>query len=439
MYNLKITGWTGGSREVRFVGYNRDHTACFVRDGHNARRAISLRLPKLFDLRFYQNPISKDGSPPIEINRAALHLPACFATKKEKEAFDDPHSTEVQCARTFTHDLWKAVTTQKCWLEPENDGELAKLLQEELDRQRRLYTSREKETADQIAALPPGETKRAEELRAMLRGEFTAVTGGENGAFKSISIFDVTLDMVRNGWGGLREKLLEREWAEHFGLKVQTIPTEAAAFHAWLEKHAYNTRQRTTDIQIGTVEIGVCLNLYPWQWEVLEATVLYEVRFADGTRCWLDDIEERAITGPQEGEDFDRLEASPSQATANPKPEKAPPPWHSDDFREIYLHDRKGKRKDKATLGNSLRALCILLKDNIGKPMPFSDIEPKIGALAAKFDAEDSVNKPANTTSHQIRDLVNRTVPGKQLKTWGVLTITGTRPKFVTLAPPRQK
>ena len=203
MNNLKITGWTGGTREVRFVGYNRDHTAFFVRDGNNTRRAISVRLPKLFDLHFYQNPIGKDGSPPIEINRAALHLPACFATKKEKEAFDDPRSTEVQCARTFMHDIWKEVTTQKCWLEPENDGELAKLLQEELDRQRRLYTSREKETADQIAALPPGETNRAEELRNMLRGEFSTYDRGEHGSLKLISIFDATLEMVRNGWGGL--------------------------------------------------------------------------------------------------------------------------------------------------------------------------------------------------------------------------------------------
>jgi hypothetical protein len=118
------------------------------------------------------------------------------------------------------------------------------LLNEEFERQRRRYAIREKETADQIAALPPGDTKRAEELRAMLRGEFTVPTSGDNGAFKSISIFDVPLDMVRNGWAGLREKLLEREWAEHFGLNVQTIPTDAAAFRAWLEKHAYNARHR---------------------------------------------------------------------------------------------------------------------------------------------------------------------------------------------------
>jgi hypothetical protein len=429
MDKLTIVKWAGGTREVRFVGYNRDHTACFIRDEQNTRRAITLRLPNLFDLRFYHNPIGKDGSPPIEIKRAALHLPACFATKKEKEAFDDPHSTEVQCARTFTHDLWKAVTTQKCWLEPENDGELAKLLNEELERQRRHFAIREKETADQIAALPPGETKRTEELRVMLRGEFTAITGGENGAFKSISIFDVTLDMVRNGWGGLREKLLEREWAEHFGLKLQTIPTEAAAFHAWLEKHAYNARQRTTDIQIGTVEIGVCLNLHPWQWEVLEAAVLYEVRFADGTRCWLDDIEERAVTSPEEVEDFEKLESAQ-------KPQE-PTPWHTEGFVTIRRCNGKGELVENLPLSNEFRALCQLLAERPDQTAQYSEIEPHIGTRTHDLDTAAGVTNPAQKGERRVRDLL-RTETGRRLLEWGVLTeIEVGREKFLKLTAPK--
>jgi len=428
MANLTITEWTGGMREVRFVGYNRDRTAFFIRDGHNARRAISLRLPKLFDLRFYQNPIGKDGSPPLKINCATLHLPACFATKKEKEAFDDPHSTEVQCARTFTHDLWKAVTNQKCWLEPENDGELVKLLNEELERQRRLYIIREKETTDQIVVLAPGETKRAEELRTMLRGEFTAITSGENGAFKSISIFDVTLGMVRQGWAGLREKLLEREWAKHFGLNLQTIPNEASWFRAWLEKHAYNTRQRTTDIQIGTVEIGVCLNLHPWQWEVLEAAVLYEVRFADGTRCWLDDIEERAVTSPAEVEDFEKLELAQ-------KPHE-PTPWHTEGFATIRQCNDKGEVITTLPLANEFRALCQLLAERPDQTVQYSEIEPHIGTRTHDLDTAAGVTNPAQKGERRVRDLL-RTATGRLLLEWGVLAeIELGREKFLKLRPP---
>lgn len=106
MSKLTVLDWDKPNREVHFVGYNRDHTAGFIRDEQNAQRAITLLLPKLFHLRFHENPIGKDGSPPVEISRAALHLPACFATKKEKEAFDDRHSMEAQCALTMQVGVW---------------------------------------------------------------------------------------------------------------------------------------------------------------------------------------------------------------------------------------------------------------------------------------------------------------------------------------------
>ena len=323
MGKLTIHQWSGEKRDVRFVGYNRAHTACFIRDEHNSRRAITLLLPKLFELRFHENPIGKDGSPLIEISRAALHLPACFATKEEAQAFDNPHSPEMQAARVFGDDLWKAVTPHKCWLEPKDHKELVHLHREELARLRRHHNVRQSETSEQIAAinkeiaaLPPSHPahvlgfhqNRIKELQNMLRGEFDTTTRGKNNAFKFISIFDTSIDMVRDGWGGLREQLLEREWAKHFGWNLKTIPTEAANFHAWLEKRAYNARYSTADLDTRTVETSAGLRLDFWQWEVLEASIRYEVRFTDGTRCWLDDIEERGVTDPLEVEDFYRLE-----------------------------------------------------------------------------------------------------------------------------------
>ncbi len=224
MGNLTIHQWSGEKHDVRFVGYNRTHTTCFIRDEQNSRWAITLLLPKLFELRFHENPIDKDGSPLIEINRAALHLPACFATKEEAQAFDNPHSPEVQAARVFGGYLWMAVTPHKCWLEPKDDKKLVHLHREELARLRRHHNVRQSETSEQIeainkeiAALPPSNTahilqfhqNRIKELQNMLRGEFTTSTRGANSAFKLISMFDTPLDTVRRGWGGLREKLLE--------------------------------------------------------------------------------------------------------------------------------------------------------------------------------------------------------------------------------------
>jgi hypothetical protein len=293
MSTLSVLKWFGVKREVHFVGYNRDHTACFVRDEQNDRRAITLYLPKHFDLRFRENPVGKHGSPPVEILPVALHVPACFTDETEKTKYIDRNSDEFKLAKTFGHELWKFVTQHKCSLEQKDEPKLSKLLNAELERLRRLQKIRAKETADQIAALPPGETKRVEELRNMLRGEFTTSARGENGTFNSISIFDTTLQMVRQGWGDLREKLLERKWAEDLGVNLETMQSEAAAFHTWLGNIVYNARQTTTNLNTHAVEIGFGLKLDPWQWEILEAAVSYEIRFADGSRCWLDEIEER--------------------------------------------------------------------------------------------------------------------------------------------------
>ncbi len=348
MSKLTILEWSGVKREVHFVGYNRDHTACFIRDELNARRAITLRLPTACDILFHKNPIGTDGSPPVEINRAVLHLPACFSSKEEREKFEDPNSMEMQTARFFPDDLWKSVTRHKCCLEPKDDEKLSKLLRDELDRLRRLQSIRAKETADQIAALPPGETKRAEQLRDALRAQFTTFMEDEDGPSHFMSIFDTTTGMVRQGWGGLRDRLLERKWAERCGWNLETIPTEAVAFHYWLERRAYNARRKRTDLNTRTVEIGVSLQLDPWQWAIVEASVQYEICFADGARCWLDDIEERGVTDPQELEDFERLEAA-SEVAGDER-------MTIDEVRRSLPVKRKGESKPLGQKG--LQKLC---------------------------------------------------------------------------------
>jgi hypothetical protein len=356
MSKLRIQDWSGNKREIDFVGYNRDHTACLIRNEQGDRRAIALHLPNRFDLHFHKIPIAPTNSPTLEINRVALHVPACFASKEEKEAYDNPNSEEARTARVMEDGHWELITRHKCWLKPEDDGKLRTLLAEKLEWFRHQYAAREKEIpawvakrADpgrrrletlkqRFAALPPDQTRAAERRlevcrqkfagwimkqeemkRLAFKREFTKVSLTSHSAdsgFRFLSVFDVTLEDVREGMFGLREKLLTQEWAEHYGLNLGAIPSEATAFHIWLEEIAYNASQRATDLRDGSVKIGVCLNLFPWQWEVLEAGVSYEIRFADGTGCWLDDIEERAVTDPTEIEDFDRFEAEAKRKDA---------------------------------------------------------------------------------------------------------------------------
>ena len=223
MSKLKIHEWSGRKREVEFAGYNRGHSACLVRDEQGDRRALTLPLPKLFHIHFRQNPIAKTNSAPLEINRVALHFPACFASIEEKEAYSNPSSDESQTALMVGCDGWKVVTPHKHWLEPRHDQKLSRLLRWELNKLRRQFTIHVNETDEKIAeisnklaALSPAETvdtkqemERLEQQIKSLKNESSIITRAENGGFKHISVFEITLDVVRQGWHGLRERLLE--------------------------------------------------------------------------------------------------------------------------------------------------------------------------------------------------------------------------------------
>ncbi len=438
MSNLIFRPWSGAEREFHFVGYNRNHTVFFVRDGQCSRQAVALQLPTLFRIQFRENPICDSGSIPVEIQPAALHLPACFSSKHESEAFRNPNSNEILCAHILGHGVWKAVTRHKCWLEPRHDKDLSELLRQELDGYRQLHAIREEEIASQIAALPRTESSKAKELRQTLRGQFTTFREGTNG-IEYISIFETTLEMARAGWGGLREKVLEREWAKHYGLHLKTIRRDAAAFRIWLQRSAYNTRQSITNLNTRTVENGFALALTPGQWETVEAAIMYEIRFANGSRCWLDDVEVRGIVNVQEVEDFDRFEKAEHDEFSKIKDSPSPitkPMWYSEGFATVRRCNGRGEVVETLPLPNEIRALCQLLAerpDNIGQ---FSEIEPQIGTRTNQMDSAANVAKPARKGARRVRDVL-RTKTACRLREWGVLTVTAAgREKFLKLSPP---
>src|SRR5208282_4782086 len=98
MDKLTILDWAGRKREVDFVGYNRNHTACLICNEKGERRAITLHLPERFHLHFRENTIAPTNSPAVKISPVAVHLPACFSSMQEKEAYANPKSPEAQQA-----------------------------------------------------------------------------------------------------------------------------------------------------------------------------------------------------------------------------------------------------------------------------------------------------------------------------------------------------
>jgi hypothetical protein len=94
MNSIRILDWSGASREVRFVGWNKAHTTLFIYEGQYVRRAINLVLPSLFNLQFRENPFS--NVPPKEIVRTALHLPPLLCLKGGSRCLADRRCTSQE-------------------------------------------------------------------------------------------------------------------------------------------------------------------------------------------------------------------------------------------------------------------------------------------------------------------------------------------------------
>jgi hypothetical protein len=417
-----VHDWSGAKRTVRFIGYNREHSVCYIRDQSNTLTAIVLNVPKLFDIRFREFPVGKDGVAAISVTRSALHLPACFGSEADKNDFESEGSLEAQIAFRMQIDAWKVTTPHKSWLTPQDDEKLKELLQQQLNLVRQEYQRREKA----ITARSASKAEKKKE-RGSLKLEFT--TFRRNPQSQLVSDFDATLADVHQGWRGVRERYLYQEWAEHHGLNLNTVAADAQAFRIWLEKSAFNAKTRTTDLTTRTVEHGFGLSLAPWQWEVLEAAISYEIKFADGTRAWLDNISERPITDPDEIAVCEQLEKSQRPP--------GPPAWHTPGFTAIIRRAADGKDSQTLHLPNEFRALCLLLSERPNCTAQFVEIEGEIGTRTNQLDTEANAAKPSLKGERRIRDLL-RIEAGKTLEKWGVLTTKKVgRDKFLTLSPPK--
>jgi hypothetical protein len=427
MNDLHILDWSGSKRDVPFVGWNKTHTSCFIYDEQHARRAVNLVLPNLFDVQFRENPFP--NLPPTGILRAALHLPPCCASKAETDALQTTDSSEYLAALEFFP--WKLATRHVMYLQPEHDKALSRLLHKELAQRRRKYEARERE----IAAMPP---EQAEAERRILKGEFSVAdpdfSTADLNKRKFISVFDVKLGMVKQGTGVLRElrdKLLVAAWAEKFGLDLDRVATDALAFRQWLTcERAFNKRERIFDSTTGTLERSVGLHLDETQWEILEAAVSYEIRFADSSRCWLDAIEERPLADAAEVAEFEVVQKAQAPAS--------PPPWHSEGFGTIWRRNAQGEVSESLPLSNEFRALCQLLAERDDQTAQFSEIEPQIGTRTHQLDTEAGQSAKASSKGERrVRDLL-RTETGRRLLDWGALTeIEVGREKFLKLSPPK--
>jgi hypothetical protein len=320
MSKLTILDWDKSKRKVDFVDYNRDRTACFIRDEQGARRAIDLWLPSGYGLRFPKNPIP--NTPPDEICHAVLHLSSfCFIPQKDAAVFAllKARNKSVPAKEPFP---LATVHPRKKWDAPDLDKKLQKERIEELRRLQSKRAAIEK----QIAKLPRDEARIA---RIHWLPDPKEIATYE----------DTTLDDLKQGKLGLRAKVLQREFIEHHHLDPEKIALDFTQFCRWI-------RLEGTDLPAPTLA-------------TLAERVRYKIHFADDTGCWLEGIHERPLTTAQEVEDFDRAEAAADVAGDER--------MSCDEVCRALLVKRKGETKPMGTRG--LKKLCAKARVSFEFPM----------------------------------------------------------------------
>jgi hypothetical protein len=295
-------------RELRLASFNRDRSALLVYGEHGQRRALRLTLPRHCDLRYYgDGPMPKDSTP-VALGRTALHRPPCRQTQAQAEVLRDPDPHAWTRVSGPIPQPWERVAFEAMCLDHADDDELARRLAEYQRGRRPEYDERRRQVEAEIEALSLPKNE-ADHKRKELEARFTTVRRGWRlGEKEFVLVFDVTLEDVKDGTLGLRNEYLAEKWARIRGFDLDAIQREARAFHRWLGEVAYNAREHV----INTGERRLRLELTPDQWKVLEASVRYELRFANSARVWLDGVEETATLTPQEAEDFEKLEGKPT-------------------------------------------------------------------------------------------------------------------------------
>jgi len=277
MNRLKILDWGKETREVDFVGYNNARTTCYIVNENHERRAIDLWLPAGYGLKFTDNQIPTQ--PPDEICRSVLCLPSFEPSLEVDEefrlAFLEAKSLDKSIPAKDPVPLRPLHPRDPAnWDTPDLDKKLTEALSEELQQRRDKFAAIER----QISKLPVEEAKTArihclpfpEEIA---RDEAT------------------TLDDVKQGKFGLRARLLQQEFIEHHQLDPKRMETDYIQFCGWIRLEAEGFAEH---------------NL-----EKIAKRVRYMIHFTDNTGCWLEGIQERALTSPQEIEEFQMLVAAP--------------------------------------------------------------------------------------------------------------------------------
>lgn len=241
MDTLTLLDWDAESeREVHFLGWKSGATRSTLYIHTEGRcRQITLRLPYHFNLVFPSEPVP--DLPITSIRRTALHYPACFASREEVRKFVE-HPPPISMLDA-SGKAWMHFTRHLWYLE--SDG--------------------------------------AKDLQHRIRSH--TISGQK--ASKRMT-FEADISDAAKSHPGFIDEIVIQAWAERYSIDLATMARDARAFKYWLERHAIN-KQESVLYERRKIPVPVkVLRLSPSQWDILLASVGFELRFKDGSRCWID-------------------------------------------------------------------------------------------------------------------------------------------------------
>lgn len=321
-------------RVVQFLGWKEgsNRSVFFALDG-TARRQISLIPVKLQNLNL-REPFIPD-LPIVCIERAVLHLPACYPSTKDSPP-DGKGSTQKVLDRGWTmatrHAMYLTSTLEKqlhVILRKQNDrirnefeaeraqleDELACMAQQirheidEMSGAKELLSEQERGLLDaQVELMQKNFAKLKEDKKQAFEARYTIATEKiSDSAIRPIRTFEITMRHIKEGYGGLLSKFLSERWAAKHGVDPSQIRSDAASFKRWFETIAWNTRIEVQNHPSGLKEFKNMLRLPRETWEVLWALVNYRVIFSDGSRIWLHDFIEGNLQDEKSVHEFATL------------------------------------------------------------------------------------------------------------------------------------
>lgn len=425
--------WAWGKPERRFTLRDptitsTDERTATVHVLDEEGRPLDLRLT-LPDARWLGNgPLAAVNRVPVRLERCALALPHCCASKAEFEALADPRSPEYLAA-AYANPVTLAAGRiyEDGWTKGALDG-FRRVVETRHDWQRAVVEELLKELSG---------GKHSPMLMTLCAQARVHPAILASGRIWEDSWVETDFPGFRERWawdafGKIKEARnseLVRRWAEQHDLDLESIPEQADLFRLWLAGAAESAAASVRNTIRGTpvlVKVPVA-RISPDGWRFLAALIRYVLTFEGRQRVWLEDVQAQPVT-TSEAVSVPGI-ARPSRGGAEagqPGTASAPGPARcqaTPGFALVRPLDRRGRPGKAIPVPRMLRALLVALAESPGRTLTHREATAAITQTLKSLDrAAGITHRPTLSADPRLRRIL-RSKEACQLERAGLLRV----------------